>query len=89
MLFLTFCGIMMVAYSSVVGAGFVAGYWDQDQDTAVTDNTEPSDQVNMAMYSVLTIQNIFFVPINAYILFYWFKHQRFKTSLNKLIWIQR
>ena len=86
-MFLTFCGVMMVIYSSVVGGGFVAGYWGQD--TTLLDNSEPSAQVNLAMFSVLTIQNIFYVPTNAYILFYWSKHQRFKTSLNKLIWIQR
>ena len=87
MLFLTFCGVMMVIYSSVVGGGFVAGYWGQD--TTLLDNSEPSAQVNLAMFSVLTIQNIFYVPTNAYILYYWYKHERFKASLNKLIWIQR
>ena len=30
-LFLTFCGIMMVAYTSVIGGGFVAGYWLQGE----------------------------------------------------------
>ena len=87
MLCLTFCGIMMVAYTSVLGGGFLAGYWYPD--TRVPESSEPSGQVNMAMYSVLTIQNMFYLPTNAYILFYWYKHQRFKTSLNKLIWIQR
>ena len=78
---------MMVIYSSVVGGGFIAGYWQED--TTVLDNSEPSAQVNMAMFSVLTIQTMFYVPTNAYILFYWYKHQRFRTSLNKLIWTQR
>ena len=77
----------MVAYTSIVGGGFVAGYWHLE--TTQLDNSEPSGQVNMAMYSVLIVQNMFYVPTNAYILLYWYKHQRFKTSLNKLIWIQR
>ena len=78
---------MMVAYTSVLGGGFLAGYLHPD--TRVPESSEPSGQVNMAMYSVLTIQNMFYLPTNAYILFYWYKHQRFRTSLNKLIWTQR
>ena len=83
MLFLTFCGIMMVAYTSVVGGGFLAGYWHQD--STVLDDSEPSGQVNMAMYSVLTVQNFFYVPTNAYILFYWYKHQVWYTGT--LCWL--
>ena len=28
-MFLTFCGLIMVTYTSVIGGGFVAGYWLQ------------------------------------------------------------
>ena len=41
------------------------------------------------MYSILAIQNVFYVPTNAYLLYYWYRHEKFKGSLNKLIWIQR
>ena len=104
-LFLTFCGLMMVAYSSIIGGGFMAGYWlqggniqleitslcsDQLSDNDRVDRfSKASTDVNIAMYSILAVQNIFYVPTNAFLLYHWYRHEKFKASLNKFIWIQR